>query len=115
VTALVGVLKPTPTTDIVGEDALEVRVPAFDLGDHAAQAVASPDVQPAFPGVLEDAHDLHVPAGGILLDPVELILGGILLMLGGHAHVCRCWRDYGVGGRELGRPAHDYTRRVRLL
>jgi hypothetical protein len=108
VAAFVGILKAAPATHVVCQDALEVSAPGFDFLNHTAEAIPTTHIQTAFARVLEHTNQRHLPARRILLDPVELVLGRILLMFGGHAHVCRRRNGSGIvrAERELMLPAH---------
>jgi len=87
VAAFVGVLKTTPAADIVGEDRLELSLAGFNLGDHPTEALAAFHAEPAFALIGKYPDDLHSPFGRVFLDAIQLILGRVLLMLRGHAHV----------------------------
>lgn len=114
---LVDVVESPPATHVVRKDALEVGTPRFDLVDHALLTVTPAHVQLAFARVLENADQRYLPAGGILLNPVELVFSRILLVFRGHAHVCRR-RDgssfvWAVG--ELMMPARRSLNRIGLV
>ena len=81
IAALVGVLEPAPTADIIGQDAFELSLTRLHLRDHAAEAVPSLDAQAALAFVGEDPGDFHSAPRGVFLDAIELILCGILLVL----------------------------------
>ena len=66
----------------------------FDIGNQALQRGAAIDGQAAFALVGVGADDLDIAPVGVLLDLVSLVVRGVLLMLGGHAHV--------LGGAEGG-------------
>jgi len=57
---------------------------------HLRQGIASLDVQPAFALVRVNFHDRHSTPFCILLDCVQLVAGGVLLVLRGHPHISRC-------------------------
>jgi hypothetical protein len=86
----VGVLKAPPTADVVDQDDAEVGVAGLDVADQALQGLAPVDAKPALALVGVGPHDVDVAARRVLPDLVALVLGGVLLVLRGHAHVLRC-------------------------
>ena len=87
--ALVGVLETSPATDVICENALENGIPGFHLPDHALQALALLNAEPAFTFIREYPDDFHPPPCSKFLDAIELVLGRVLLVLCRHAHVGR--------------------------
>ena len=87
--ALVGVLEPAPTTDVIDEDRAEIRGTALNVGDQLLERVASLELQPAATVVGKGANNLEAVPIGLLSDGVGLVLGGVLLVLGRHPHVLR--------------------------
>lgn len=87
--AIVRSLKPAPAAHVVDEDSSKIRAPALDIGNQSLERVPSLDPQPApaFVGIGSD--DLQTMPIGIKPDRFGLVLRGILLMLGGHAHILR--------------------------
>jgi len=85
--ALVGVLETPPAADVVDQDDLEVRLARLDLLDQPLQGQSSIDAQTALALVGIGPDDLDATSGGVLSNLVALILGRVLLMLGGHAHI----------------------------
>ena len=100
----VRVLEPPPATDVVDQDQVEVGVAGFDIGDQALQRGAAVDGQTAFALVGVGSDDLDVAPLGVLANLVGLVVRGVLLMLGGHAHVLRSAKGGGRcgGGRWFG-------------
>ena len=105
VRGLVRVLKSSPSADVVDQDGLELGMPVRHIGDELLHAGAPDDLEAALSGVDVGLNNFHAVRIGIALDRDELVLGRILLVLGGHAHVGRHGREttriihgLGVGG-----------------
>jgi len=84
---LIRVLKPAPATDVIDQHQGEIRHTRFDIGNQLLQGCPPAEGQATFTLVGIGAHDLDVAPLGVLQNLVSLVVGGILLMLGGHAHV----------------------------
>lgn len=91
ISTLISVLESAPAADVVHEDSLEVGAPGGDVIDHLLEAFATSDIQAALPLVRVCSDDRHRASLRELLDSIQLVKGGILLMLCGHPHV-RCGR-----------------------
>ena len=82
----------------------KVGIPGFHLPDHALQALSLLNAEPAFTLIREYPDDFHPPPCSIFLDAIELVLGGVLLVLCRHAHVGRNRHQRtGRGGRGEGK------------
>ena len=89
IAALVGILKPAPAADIVGQDGLKFGFTCLNLRNHPPQAIAAFHAESAFALVGEHPDNLHAAPGSVFLHTVELVLRRILLVLRGHSHVSR--------------------------
>jgi len=81
---------------IINQNDFEIRRTGFNILDEALQCITPLDAEPAFARVGIGAHDLHSAGGGVGLYRFAMVLGGIFLMLGRHAHIFRrpdCWPD----------------------
>ena len=87
ISRLVRILEATPAADVIDQDQVEVGVAGLDIGDELLQRGAAIDGQPALALVGIGAHDLNAAPVSVFLNLVGLVMRGVLLMLGGHAHV----------------------------
>ena len=85
--AFIGILEPAPAADVVDQDGLEIRLAGANLGHQVLQRLASVEAQSRPAGILEDAQDLQTPGSGVAAKDVELVFGGILLMIGRHPDI----------------------------
>ena len=83
----ISILKPAPAADIIDQNGLEIRLAGSDLGHQVLQRLAAVQPQPGPTRVLEHTQDLQAPGGGVIPNDVELVLGGVLLMIGRHPHI----------------------------
>jgi hypothetical protein len=86
---LIRVLKPPPAADIVDQDGVELGGAGFDIGDQLLERGAAPDREPALAVIGVGLDDFDPTLLGVVLDDLGLVPGGILLVLGRHAHVLR--------------------------
>ena len=84
---LVRVLEAAPAADVIDEDQLEVGVFRLHIRQQGLQPFAPADVEPALALVRVGPDDLDVVVLGVVADPVRLVLGRVLLVLGRHAHI----------------------------
>ena len=104
----ISILKPTPAADVIDQNGLEIRLAGSDLCHQVLQRLATVQPQPGPTGVLEDAQDLQAPGSGVIPNDVELVLGGVLLVIGRHPdigdgrHIRFRWR---VALIRMGRPS----------
>ena len=79
--AFVGVLKPTPATDIVNENDVKWRVTGLDVGDESFQADSFPHGNARPSGIHIGAYDFDIAQSGIFADDVLLIFDRKLLVI----------------------------------
>jgi hypothetical protein len=84
---LVRILEAPPAADVIDQDDLEIGITGLDITDQALQRIAAIDVEAAAPFVGVGAHDRDAVLLGVFPDLVGLVLGRVLLVVGGHAHV----------------------------
>jgi hypothetical protein len=87
--ALIRILESAPAADVVDEDDPEVGTPAFDILNDLLKRVPPINPKPALPRVGIGPHNGHATAVSVFGDDLVLIVGGVLLVLGGHANVLR--------------------------
>lgn len=85
--ALVGILKPAPSADVVDQNGRKIRPLAFNVCDQLLQRIAAIQTKAAFAGVGVSADDLNTPATGVFANRVTLVLGRVFLVLSRHAHI----------------------------
>lgn len=88
--AFVHILEASPPADIVDKQRGEICPPVLYIRHQLIQAFTTCNIQSASSKVRVFTNDLHLVGGSILADHLKLVLRGVLLMLGGHAHVLRC-------------------------
>ena len=89
----VGILEPAPPAHVIDEDTGKASAAALHVPDHLRERIPPLNAEPAFAVVGIDLDDLQSPPPGVFLDNLQLVAGGILLMLSRHPH---------VGGRAAG-------------
>jgi hypothetical protein len=72
--AFVGILKASPTADVIDEDAIIICEPGFDVGDHRFEPVAPANSEAAEAFVRVGADNLQSPVGGVYGNDVSLVL-----------------------------------------
>ena len=95
VSALVGVLKSPPATDVIHKDRLEVGVARLNIIEQSLQRVTAFEAKSALSLVGVSAHDLIAARLGVRANQVGLILCRVLLVLRRHTDVLRgpdSWR-----------------------
>src|SRR5262249_43490415 len=85
--ALISVLKPPPSADVVHENDTIVSSSSLDVLKEFPKATSPREIQSAFPRVGVRANNRHTVCLGVAQDCLALIFSGILLMLGGHADI----------------------------
>jgi hypothetical protein len=88
--ALIRILKPSPTADIIDKDTREVRHPILNIADHLSERIPALDVQATLPLIRVGFNDVHVPARSVFPNHIHLVVGRVLLVFGGHADVSGC-------------------------
>lgn len=73
--AFVGILKSTPSADIVDEDCVEVRLPAFNVRNKALESITAINAKSAFTLISVGFYDVDCFGGCILADRVGLNFG----------------------------------------
>src|SRR5262249_7708662 len=89
VRALIGILKPAPTTDVINQNCTEIRTTVVDIADELLQRIAPLNSQTTLARALVATCDDHPSALCILANRVTLIFGRVLLVLGRHPDVFR--------------------------
>jgi hypothetical protein len=87
--AFIDVLKPTPPTYVVDQNAIKIRAPTLHVVDQLLEAVSLVYGEAAAAFVSICSNDVDVALASIARDHSRLIFRRILLIVGGHAHVLR--------------------------
>lgn len=84
---LVRVREPSPTADVVDQNSVEARGGELHIPEKGLKSASTFEVQPTLAGVLVGLDDLHAVRLGVFSNCRSLVLRGVALMLGGHAHI----------------------------
>jgi hypothetical protein len=87
--ALVHILKASPPANVVDKRSRKVRLLVFHVRHQLVETLPTRDIQAAPTVIRVRLNDIHTVRVGILTDHLSLVFRGILLVLGGHAHVLR--------------------------
>ena len=87
--AFVGILKASPTADVINKDDAIIGLPAFDIFKQFPQASSPGEAQTALAGIGIRTDDVHAVRLCIAQNDIRLIFSGILLMFCRHAHILR--------------------------
>jgi hypothetical protein len=87
--AFIGVLKPSPTTDVVDKSGLEIRSSRFRFPKEFNQSRPTEELHAALAVINKRLNDREVMLIRVLPDGVSLIFSRILLMLSRHPDIHR--------------------------
>jgi hypothetical protein len=85
--AFIDVLKASPAADVIDKDGGKRYAMLLNVFQKLIQALSAGEVRPAPAMVGVHLHDLHVVARGVLAHDLQLVFGGVLLVLGRHADI----------------------------
>lgn len=87
---LVCILEAPPSADVIHKDGAKFCRPSLYIRQELLERIATGEPEATFACVLISAYNPDSMLLGVFANRVALILGGILLMFSGHAHVFRC-------------------------